>query len=122
MQGNDFARTVNVNGAQVYYEYHQHPTAAETFVLLHGFLSSTFSFRRLTPLLKEKYNVISIDLPPFGSSDKSNRFIYSYDNLANTVISLLDHLLECEEYTPHRTFHGWTDCTQCHEKRTFTRR
>ncbi|WP_175990517.1 alpha/beta fold hydrolase [Bacillus sp. Marseille-Q1617] len=92
MQGNEFARTVNVNGAQVYYEYHQHPTAAETFVLLHGFLSSTFSFRRLTPLLKEKYNVISIDLPPFGSSDKSNRFIYSYDNLANTVISLLDHL------------------------------
>jgi pimeloyl-ACP methyl ester carboxylesterase len=92
MQGNDFARTVNVNGALVYYEYHQHPTASETFVLLHGFLSSSFSFRRLTPLLKEKYNVISIDLPPFGSSGKSNRFIYSYENLANTVISLLDHL------------------------------
>jgi pimeloyl-ACP methyl ester carboxylesterase len=92
MQGNDFARTVNVNGAHVYYEYHQHPTASETFVLLHGFLSSSFSFRRLTPLLKEKYNVISIDLPPFGSSGKSNRFIYSYENLANTVISLLDHL------------------------------
>jgi pimeloyl-ACP methyl ester carboxylesterase len=92
MQGNDFARTVNVNGAHVYYEYHQHPAASETFVLLHGFLSSSFSFRRLTPLLKEKYNVISIDLPPFGSSGKSNRFIYSYENLANTVISLLDHL------------------------------
>lgn len=92
MQGNDFARTVNVNGAHVYYEYHQHPTATETFVLLHGFLSSSFSFRRLTPLLKEQYNVISIDLPPFGSSGKSNRFIYSYENLANTVISLLDHL------------------------------
>ncbi|MGR3765554.1 alpha/beta fold hydrolase [Rossellomorea sp. NS-SX7] len=92
MQGNDFSRTANVNGANVYYEYHQHPTASETFVLLHGFLSSTFSFRRLTPLLKEKYNVISIDLPPFGSSGKSNRFTYSYDNMANTVISLLDHL------------------------------
>ncbi|SCC30604.1 Pimeloyl-ACP methyl ester carboxylesterase [[Bacillus] enclensis] len=92
MQENDFARTVNVNGAQVYYEYHQHPTASETFVLLHGFLSSSFSFRRLTPLLKETYNVVSIDLPPFGSSDKSKRFIYSYDNLATTVISLLDHL------------------------------
>ncbi|MEL3973842.1 alpha/beta hydrolase [Rossellomorea oryzaecorticis] len=92
MQGNDFARTVNVNGAHVYYEYHKHPSASETFVLLHGFLSSSFSFRRLTPLLKEQYNVISIDLPPFGSSGKSNRFIYSYENLANTVISLLDHL------------------------------
>ncbi|XXM70526.1 alpha/beta fold hydrolase [Lysinibacillus sphaericus] len=92
MRENDFARTVNVNGANIYYEYHQHPTASETFVLLHGFLSSSFSFRCLTPLLKETYNVISIDLPPFGRSDKSNRFIYSYDNLANTVISLLDHL------------------------------
>ncbi|TMU84560.1 alpha/beta hydrolase [Bacillus sp. BHET2] len=92
MQDHDFAKRVEVNGANVYFEHHQHPTASETFVLLHGFLSSTFSFRRLTPLLKENYNVISIDLPPFGNSEKNNRFIYSYDNLANTVIDLLDHL------------------------------
>ncbi|MGD6959097.1 alpha/beta fold hydrolase [Rossellomorea aquimaris] len=92
MQEQDFAKVVQVNGANVYFEHHQHPSATETFVLLHGFLSSTFSFRRLTPLLKEKYNVISIDLPPFGNSEKNNRFIYSYDNLANTVIALLDHL------------------------------
>jgi pimeloyl-ACP methyl ester carboxylesterase len=92
MQEQDFAKVVQVNGANVYFEHHQHPAATETFVLLHGFLSSTFSFRRLTPLLKEKYNVISIDLPPFGNSEKNNRFIYSYDNLANTVIALLDHL------------------------------
>ena len=92
MQEPDFAKVVQVNGANVYFEHHQHPTASETFVLLHGFLSSTFSFRRLTPLLKENYNVISIDLPPFGNSEKNNRFIYSYDNLANTVIALLDHL------------------------------
>lgn len=92
MQENDFSRVVEVNGTNVYFEYHEHPTARETFVLLHGFLSSTFSFRRLTPLLKEHYNVISIDLPPFGNSGKHNSFIYSYDNLANTVIALLEHL------------------------------
>jgi pimeloyl-ACP methyl ester carboxylesterase len=92
MPGNDFARTAAINGARVYYEYHQHPTASQTFVLLHGFLSSSFSFRRLTPLLKEQYNVISIDLPPFGGSDKTSRFVYSYDNLANTVIQLLEYL------------------------------
>ncbi|MGM0854538.1 MAG: alpha/beta fold hydrolase [Bacillota bacterium] len=92
MQEQDFAKVVQVNGANVYFEHHQQPAATETFVLLHGFLSSTFSFRRLTPLLKENYNVISIDLPPFGNSEKNNRFIYSYDNLANTVIALLDHL------------------------------
>ncbi|BCB05432.1 alpha/beta fold hydrolase [Bacillus sp. KH172YL63] len=92
MQEHDFAKRVQVNGANVYFEHHLHPTAPETFVLLHGFLSSTFSFRRLTPLLKENYNVISIDLPPFGNSEKNNRFIYSYENLADTVITLLDHL------------------------------
>ncbi|MFI8688755.1 alpha/beta fold hydrolase [Rossellomorea sp. NPDC077527] len=88
----DFAKVVEVNGANVYFEHHEHPTASETFVLLHGFLSSTFSFRRLTPLLKENYNVISIDLPPFGNSGKHNRFTYSYENLANTVIALLEYL------------------------------
>ena len=92
MKENDFSRMVEVNGTNVYFEYHEHPTASETFVLLHGFLSSTFSFRRLTPLLKENYNVISIDLPPFGNSGKQSSFMYSYDNLANTVIALLDHL------------------------------
>ncbi|NQD68371.1 alpha/beta hydrolase [Bacillus haikouensis] len=92
MLGNDFARTATVNGARVYYEYHQHPTASRTFVLLHGFLSSSFSFRRLTPLLKDQYNVISIDLPPFGGSDKTSRFVYSYENLADTVIQLLEYL------------------------------
>ncbi|MBN8193530.1 alpha/beta hydrolase [Bacillus sp. NTK074B] len=92
MKEQDFAKVVEVNGANVYFEHYPHPTATETFVLLHGFLSSTFSFRRLTPLLKENYNVISIDLPPFGNSGKNNRFIYSYDNLANTVIALLHQL------------------------------
>ncbi|CAN7230969.1 alpha/beta fold hydrolase [Rossellomorea sp. LjRoot5] len=92
MQENDFSRVVEVNGTNVYFEYHEHPTASETFVLLHGFLSSIFSFRRLTPLLKEHYNVVSIDLPPFGNSGKHNNFVYSYDNLANTVIALLGHL------------------------------
>ncbi|KUP05338.1 hydrolase [Bacillus coahuilensis m2-6] len=88
----DVAFQVNVNGIDVYYEYHQNPQSDKTFVLLHGFLSSTFSFRRLTPLLKEAYNVLTIDLPPFGNSGKSHQFIYSYENISKTVISLLDHL------------------------------
>jgi pimeloyl-ACP methyl ester carboxylesterase len=92
MPSQNYGKMNNINGVNIYYEYHQHSESTETFVLLHGFLSSTFSFRRLTPLLKENYNVLSIDLPPFGNSAKSNKFIYSYDNLAKTVISLLDYL------------------------------
>ncbi|MBM7586259.1 pimeloyl-ACP methyl ester carboxylesterase [Bacillus pakistanensis] len=92
MSDKDTTYRVNVNGVDVFYEYYRHPYAKETFVLLHGFLSSTFSFRHLTPLLKQDFNVISIDLPPFGNSEKSNKFIYSYENLGKTVIKLLDQL------------------------------
>jgi pimeloyl-ACP methyl ester carboxylesterase len=89
---NDITYKETINGAEVFYEHHRHPSARETFVLLHGFLSSTFSFRHLTPLLKERYNVISVDLPPFGQSGKNTNFIYSYENLAKTVIILLEEL------------------------------
>ncbi|MCP3740648.1 alpha/beta fold hydrolase [Rossellomorea sp. BNER] len=92
MSEKDTTYRANVNGVDVFYEYYRHPYAKETFVLLHGFLSSTFSFRHLTPLLKQDFNVISIDLPPFGNSEKSNKFIYSYENLGKTVIKLLKQL------------------------------
>lgn len=88
----DFARNKTIKGIDLYYEHHVHPNSGETLVLLHGFLSSTFSFRHLIPLLKEDYNVISIDLPPFGKSGKPSSFKYSYHNLASTVVELVKSL------------------------------
>lgn len=85
--------SIHINGNNVYYEsYRQHPLSKETIVLIHGFLSSSFSFRRLIPYLINDYNVISIDLPPFGQSGKSRRYKYSYQNLATTVIQLVEGL------------------------------
>ena len=81
-----------INGINVYYEYYRHAHSNETIVLLHGFLSSTFSFRRLIPLLNQDFNVISVDLPPFGKSGKSKHYIYSYQNIARTVIGLVEDL------------------------------
>ncbi|MEW8970196.1 MAG: alpha/beta hydrolase [Mesobacillus sp.] len=88
----EFARNKTVRGIDLYYEHYQNPDAKETLVLLHGFLSSTFSFRHLIPLLKEDYNVISVDLPPFGKSGKVSSFKYSYENLAATVVELMKSL------------------------------
>ncbi|RSD27555.1 alpha/beta fold hydrolase [Mesobacillus subterraneus] len=88
----EFSRNKTVRGIDLYYEHYQHPEAEETLVLLHGFLSSTFSFRHLIPLLKEDYNVISVDLPPFGKSGKVSSFKYSYHNLATTVVELMKSL------------------------------
>ena len=36
--------------------------------------------------------MIALDLPPFGKSDKSHLFKYSYHNLATIIIDLIEHL------------------------------
>ncbi|WP_160720412.1 alpha/beta fold hydrolase [Bacillus sp. USDA818B3_A] len=92
MEQNAFTGHQTVNNINVYYEFYPHQTAKETFVLLHGFLSSTFTFRHLITLLKKDYQVLSIDLPPFGKSEKCNQYVYSYKNLAHTVIKLTESL------------------------------
>lgn len=81
-----------VNGIEIYYERYPNTDSDETIVLLHGFLSSTFSYRRLIPFLNRNYEVISVDLPPFGKSGKSHHFTYSYKNMASTVIALMETL------------------------------
>ena len=92
MEKNQF--TMNVSGVEVYYElyYSRSSFKKPTIVLIHGFLSSTFSFRRLLPLLKENYTVLAVDLPPFGKSGKTSSFIYSYENMANVVLNLIQQL------------------------------
>ncbi|WP_059173621.1 alpha/beta fold hydrolase [Bacillus sp. FJAT-27445] len=81
-----------INGIDLYYEWHSRNETAQTVVLLHGFLSSSFSFRKLVPLLANEYNVLNVDVPPFGKSGKSTKFLYSYKNIASTIIALLNEL------------------------------
>ncbi|MCH6268742.1 MULTISPECIES: alpha/beta fold hydrolase [Neobacillus] len=92
MEQNVVAGYKPLNNINVYYEFYPNPNAERTFVLLHGFLSSTFTYRHLISLLKNEYQVLSIDLPPFGKSAKCSRYIYSYKNLADTVIQLIESL------------------------------
>src|SRR5581483_9248591 len=84
----------STNGVTIHYElYNYEPNADKpTFVLIHGFLSSTFSYRRVIPLLAQHGAVVALDLPPFGKSGKSKDFTYSYRNMANIVIALIEHL------------------------------
>ncbi|KOP80075.1 alpha/beta fold hydrolase [Cytobacillus solani] len=83
---------ITLNGNEIYYESYLHAHSKKTVVLLHGFLSSTFSFRHLIPLLKTEFSVISVDLPPFGKSGKSTSYIYSYENHSMTIIKLCESL------------------------------
>ncbi|MFO3789398.1 alpha/beta fold hydrolase [Bacillus mojavensis] len=84
-------RRIKVGGINVYYEHYQNP-GKQTIVCVHGFLSSAFSFRKLIPLLRDQYDIIALDLPPFGQSEKSRTFRYTYQNLAMLIIGLLEHL------------------------------
>lgn len=92
MSANPFQGHFNIFGNDLYYEHFKHSSSSETIILIHGFLSSTFSFRRLAPLLEKEHNVLSVDLPPFGNSGKSTQYIYSFENMAKSIIALTEHL------------------------------
>ncbi|MGE6257575.1 alpha/beta fold hydrolase [Heyndrickxia sporothermodurans] len=92
MSANVSKRIENIEGIDVYFEEYKNNHAKDTFVLIHGFLSSSFSFRHLIPYLHIHYHVISVDLPPFGQSGKHPKYKYSYENLANTIVTLVSSL------------------------------
>jgi len=84
--------TLTISDVYVHYELYNSHANKPFAVLIHGFLSSVFSYRRLVPYLTDSFAVLAIDLPPFGKSEKSTRFRYTYKNLAKLVIELLKHL------------------------------
>lgn len=79
---------------KVYYELfnHQRLRSQKVFVLLHGFLASSFSYRFLIPQLAKEHTVLVVDIPPFGKSGKEVRFTYSYQQMAEVIGSLLQKL------------------------------
>ena len=88
----NFCSTMNILGVNVHYEVYEKQTSKQTLVLIHGFLSSTFCYRKIIPLLENDFNIIAIDLPPFGKTEKSTKFIHSYQNMAKVVIELIEGL------------------------------
>jgi len=68
--------------------------AGPSLVLLHGWIMSHFYFRDIIPALAERYDVIALDLPGFGESDRPapSRYPYGFDAFARTVLDALDRL------------------------------
>ena len=67
---------------------------APAVVLLHGTPASSHQYRNLIPALADRYHVIAPDYPGFGHSDvpSVDEFSYTFDNLADHVDALLNHL------------------------------
>ncbi len=85
--------TMSIDGTDVFYR-EAGPKDAPTIVLLHGFPTSSNMFRNLIPKLAPHYRVIAPDYPGFGQSAVPDRaaFRYTFDNLANSVDTLLQKL------------------------------
>ncbi|KAH7316850.1 putative hydrolase [Stachybotrys elegans] len=66
---------------------------APTFLLLHGFPSSSLQFRNIMPLLAARgYRLIAPDLPGFGQTTAPAGYAYTFGNLAATVEAFVDAL------------------------------
>ena len=86
-------RFAEIAGRQIFYREAGSP-AAPAVVLLHGTPNSSNQYRNLIPALADRYHVIAPDYPGFGHSDVPGveEFGYTFDNLADHIDALLDHL------------------------------
>lgn len=82
-------RTIAYKGHMISFTFYK-DSSKPVIILLHGFLASSYCFRKLIPLLKKDFQVITIDIPPFGESEKSNTCLFSYDHMADAIKYLLD--------------------------------
>ena len=87
-----YANVREINGIDLYYEHYQNRTATKTLFFIHGFLSSSFSFRYVIPELMDSFEIVSVDFPPFGKSGKALDFTYSYENITVSLLKLI-HVL-----------------------------
>jgi magnesium chelatase accessory protein len=61
-------------------------------LLLHGFGATAFDFRRVAPLLRDRFTLIAPDLPGFGGSERDPQADHSYEALAALFLELLSRL------------------------------
>jgi pimeloyl-ACP methyl ester carboxylesterase len=93
MPSKTYYRTMTVSGQPIFYREAGDPKHA-TMVLLHGFPSSSHTYRELIPLLSHRYHVIAPDYIGSGYSGRPDpdQFTYTFDKLADHVIGLLEAL------------------------------
>jgi pimeloyl-ACP methyl ester carboxylesterase len=89
---------VTVNGQTIHY---LQQGSGKPLILVHGFAGSTYTWRKLIPLLADRYTVYALDLLGFGFSDKPVDGNYDLDSQGKLVIGFMDAL-----HIPHATLAG----------------
>lgn len=84
-------RFANIGGQRVFYH---RSGRGRPVLLIHGFAVSHYCWRHVIPGLAEAHDVIAIDLPGCGESDRPPAASYRYDAPAfmETVLGVLDAL------------------------------
>jgi pimeloyl-ACP methyl ester carboxylesterase len=86
-------RFVTVDGVEIRYRSYGEPAPGKpTALLIHGFANSLQSFRRVAPLLADRYYVVAYDMPGYGLSGKPAPFDYRNANQAKIASSLIREL------------------------------
>jgi len=84
----EYSRFADIDGVRVHY---QEKGVGTPLVLLHGFTSSTYSWKDVFEPLSKSFRVIAVDLKGFGFSGKPDGD-YTRRTQAVLVARLLDHL------------------------------
>jgi pimeloyl-ACP methyl ester carboxylesterase len=86
-------RQADVDGLEVFFR-EAGRAGRPTVLLLHGFPSSSHTFREVMPTLADVAHVIAPDLPGFGlsSSPTITEYDYTFENLSRTIEKLLEQV------------------------------
>jgi pimeloyl-ACP methyl ester carboxylesterase len=85
-------RTLKVsNGVDVFYR-EAGSKSNPTFLLLHGFPTSSNQFRHLITLLSPFYHILAPDLPGFGFTTTPPEYAHTFANMADTIDSFIEEL------------------------------
>ncbi|MCM3216691.1 alpha/beta hydrolase [Niallia taxi] len=86
MHTNEVKGVFNATGANIYF---QTKGTGENLLLLHAGIADSRMWDKEFHLFSEKYRVVSLDLPGFGSSEFTGGS-YSYSNIINELLTYLD--------------------------------
>lgn len=69
-----------------------------TFLLLHGFPTSSLMYRTLIPLLAPHFHIVAPDLPGFGFTEPAANYTYKFANIADSIDEFVK-ILELEKFS-----------------------
>jgi 2-hydroxy-6-oxonona-2,4-dienedioate hydrolase len=82
------SKFIDVDGVRLHYRFWKIENEEQKpwILLVHGFSGSSFSWSNLVDTLNSiGYNVVAVDVPPYGYSDKSLRLNHSPDSRAELI-------------------------------------